>query len=88
MNVLQTNTFRRTAKKLHSGQKKALDIQIRAILDQPEIGKLKTGDLCHVRVHKYKHADKQYLLAYTASENDITLLAIGSHENFYRDLKK
>ena len=43
-----------------------------------------------VRVHKFKVGDKQYLLAYTHEKKSgsITLLALGSHENFYRDLSR
>jgi len=42
-----------------------------------------------VRVYKYKAKTLQYLLAYTYDTNSetITLLAVGPHENFYRDLK-
>jgi len=42
-----------------------------------------------VRVHKFSHLGQLYLVAYTVDEenNDIYLLAIGGHENFYGDLK-
>ena len=38
--------------------------------------------------YKYEVADKQYLLAYRYEKipDCMTLLALGSHENFYRDL--
>ena len=46
------------------------------------------GALAGVRVHKFKVGDKQHLLAYTHEKksDSITLLALSSHENFYRDL--
>lgn len=87
MNILQTNAFKRKVKKFHAAQKKVLDTEVKKIIAQPEIGQLKTGDLSHVRVHKFKQSEKLYLLAYQVFDNEITLLAIGSHENFYRDLK-
>jgi hypothetical protein len=62
---------------------------IRYITDNPEVGELKTGDLAGVRVHKFRMHDQQILLAYEYnSKTVILLMAIGVHENFYRDLKK
>ena len=51
---------------------------------------MKTGDLAGVQVYKYKRKTQQYLLAYRVNPTGkiLTLLALGSHENFYRDLKK
>ena len=51
---------------------------------------MKKGALAGVRVHKFKVADKQYLLAYRYDKksNSIILLAMGSYENFYRGLSK
>jgi len=41
-------------------------------------------------VHKYKSNNIQYLLAYKIDHDELilTLLALGTHENFYRDLKR
>ncbi len=88
MNVLQTNSFKRAVKKLKSNEKKALDEAVKQILGNPEIGEQKSGDLRHVWVYKYKLKILIYLLTYTYNEEEITLLAVGFHENFYRDLKK
>ncbi len=88
MKILQTNSFKRTTKKLHPLRKKQLDKAVKKILEQPDIGKRKTGDLINVRVYKYKHKEQQNLLAYSVEEHSLTLLALGSHENFYRDLKR
>ena len=56
----------------------------------PMIGDSKAGDLADVRVHKFKMANQLNLLAYSYEDEilTLTLLAIGSHENFYRDLKQ
>lgn len=88
MTVVQTGTFSRTIKKLHRADKTAVDQAIKKIAANTSIGAMKKGALAGVRVHKFKVADKQYLLAYTHEKksHSITLLALGSHENFYRDL--
>jgi len=86
--VLQANTFIRSAKKLHKNQKADLDSAIRAIFKSPESGEAKKGDLDGVYVYKCKITNQVYLIAYQFDEKSITLLSIGSHENFYRDLKR
>jgi mRNA-degrading endonuclease YafQ of YafQ-DinJ toxin-antitoxin module len=90
MIVRQSGIFSRRVKKLHSAEKQALDEAIKEIIKNHAIGELKIGDLAGVQVYKYKDKTRQNLLAYRFSEKDgvITLLALGSHENFYRDLKK
>ncbi len=77
-------------KKLHENQKAELDKAIKTIIDDPKIGELKTGDLAGISVHKFKMINQLTLLAYHFEDQTITLtlLAFGSHENFYRDLKK
>ena len=89
MKVLQTGVFRRRMKKLHVSEKKRLDTAVRKIIKDPSVGKPKTGDLAHVQVYKFKHKTQQYLLAYRFYPDGqiLTLLALGTHENFYRDLK-
>ena len=54
------------------------------------IGVIKKGDLSDVRVHKFKILGQEYLLAYSVDKQKqkIILLALGTHENFYRDLKR
>ena len=60
-----------------------------AIAAKPELGDAKVGDLEGIFVYKFKLVDKQWLLAYRlVSSKKITLLLIGPHENFYRELKK
>jgi len=90
MKIIQSGVFSRTIKKLKKNEKKALDKAVQKIVEKPDIGQLKKGDLVGVRVHKYKHANKQYLLGYRYNSDELllTLLALGSHENFYRDLKR
>ena len=87
MKVLQSRSFERKVKKFTKQQKKKLDQEIRKIIDNPSIGSEKKGDLHGVFVHKFKIQTLQYLLAYRFLGNDLELIMIGPHENYYRDLK-
>jgi len=90
MQVLQTPRFSRQLKKLKPNQKEALDKAVQDVIDNPFIGVRKRGDLDYLRVHKFLMLKHQALLAYSYEEERITikLLGIGSHENFYRDMKR
>ncbi|MGL9717156.1 MAG: type II toxin-antitoxin system RelE/ParE family toxin [Wolbachia sp.] len=90
MKILLTNTFKRSMKKLHNNQLPKLEEAIKQIQDNPYIGELKLGDLAGVYVYKFSIFNQLTLLAYLYNEqnNELTLLALAPHENFYRDLKK
>ena len=68
-------------------EKKILDQEIKKIVANPLIGNQKRGDLKEVFVHKFKAETKQYLLAYRLVSDNLELIMIGPHENYYRDLK-
>lgn len=89
MEIVQAPTFAKQIKKLHKNQKKDLDSAILLIIDNPKIGDVKKGDLAGVQVYKFSMVNQQTLLAYEYQDADeiLLLLALGSHENFYRDLK-
>lgn len=89
MEVIQTRQFKQNVKKLTSQQKKDLDTAIKTIMDNPFIGQQKKGDLDFLWVYKFRMNNQLTLLAYSYEEQIITLtlLALGSHENFYRDIK-
>ncbi len=90
MKIVQTPSFARAVKKLPANQKKDLDAAVKLVAADPEAGERKAGDLSDVRVYKFKMAKQLALLAYSFEESvlTLTLLALGGHENFYRDLKK
>ncbi|HNN87472.1 MAG TPA: type II toxin-antitoxin system RelE/ParE family toxin [Pseudomonadales bacterium] len=90
MKVFQTNEFAKAIKKLHQQQKIVVDAAVKSIMANPSIGEMKIGDLAGVRVHKFRVQQQEVLLAYEYNESDIVLylLKLGSHENFYRDLKR
>ena len=88
MIVQQTPLFSKQKKKLHNNQIRDLDKAIKKIMKNPAIGQQKKGDLRSVRVYKFKINSQECLLAYQSNKDSIILLTLGSHENFYRDLKK
>ena len=65
-----------------------MDREIRSIADDPSVGEEKKGDLRGVFIHKFSLKTTQYLLAYRKVGEDLELLMIGPHENYYRDLKQ
>lgn len=85
--VLQMPPFKRRYKKLHSNQKVAVDAAIHAIIQEPMLGERKRGDLAGVYVYKFDCLGQQMLLAYEWDPTRRVLLALGVHENFYRNLK-
>jgi mRNA-degrading endonuclease RelE of RelBE toxin-antitoxin system len=88
MEIFQTLTFRQSYKKLHSNVRSVVNEQIQQVMENPNIGEEKKQDLQGVFVHKFKVHDQLYLLAYTFDTTSLTLLNLGVHENFYRDLKR
>ena len=69
-------------------EKEIPDQEVRRIAQNPSIGEEKKGDLTGVFVHKFKTETTQYLLAYRKIGEDLELVMIGPHENYYRDLKQ
>ena len=89
MRLLITASFAKATKKLHAPQKVELDAALKLISKDPIIGEAKVGDLVGVYVYKFRLSEQQFLLAYRiVDQESIKLLTLGSHENFYRDLKR
>lgn len=86
--VQQSAMFNRAYKRLHSNQKADVDDAVADIVRDPTIGEAKKGDLAGVFVHKFKCNGQLTLLAYEYEPGTRLLLLLGSHENFYRDLKR
>jgi mRNA interferase RelE/StbE len=86
--ILTTPTFNRAIKKLHARDKKILEDAIREVWAGPNIGVAKKGDLAGVFVYKFKLNKQEALLSYQFPPTKLVLLSLGSHENFYRDLKR
>lgn len=88
--IEQTQNFKRVVKKLHVQHKQMLDKAIKDLIGNPELGESKVGDLRGIRVHEFEINHQKIKLAYSYFEEEkkIVLIALGQHENFYRDLKK
>ncbi len=88
--VVQTRRFGRQYKKLHDNVAEEVDRAVQTVAANPKIGERKKGVLAELRVHKFHSQGQLYLLGYTVDDaiRLVYLEAIGSHENFYRDLKK
>jgi mRNA interferase RelE/StbE len=83
-----SHAFIKRAKKLTDKDRHILDEAVNDVLDNPELGDMKVGDLSGFRVHKFKMNRQEVLLAYRFYGDTIGFLLFGSHENFYRDLKR
>jgi mRNA-degrading endonuclease RelE of RelBE toxin-antitoxin system len=88
--VEQTKRFARIYKKIHDNIVPDVDEAVFAVADNPDIGEKKKGDLADLWVHKFRSQGQLWLLGYTRDDGIqlIYLEALGSHENFYRDLKR
>lgn len=88
--VFETPTFRKAFKKLADSEKILVEDEIEKIIDDPDIGEQKKGDLSHLWVHKFNMNNQQVLLGYSGKEVELELYLfnIGPHENFYRDARK
>jgi hypothetical protein len=86
--IIQAPLFAKQKKRLYKNQIKDLDNAVRKIAKDPEIGTMKVGDLSGVRVYKFNSMSSLILLAYEIIENSLFLYTFGSHQHFYRELKK
>jgi len=87
MKIFQSSSFARKAKKFNKQQKADLDTALRVIIENPAVGIEKKGDLKGIFVHKFKIQGLLFLLSYRFISEDLELIMLGSHENYYRDLK-
>ena len=87
MKIYQSRSFEKKVKKYNKQEKTKLDNEIRKIIRNPSIGTQKKGDLKGVFIHKFKIKAALYLLSYRMATDGLELIMIGTHENYYRDLK-
>jgi len=78
---------------MHSKDKLVLDQAVKDVAGDPSLGEEKRGDLSSVFVYKFKLNKQETLLAYELKPDkikpdEVVLLAVGPHENFYADLKR
>lgn len=87
--VLQTPSFKKAVKRLHPNQKADLDKTIKELIENPLLDEQKKGDFSFLRVYKFKMVKQPTLLGYSYQDEALVfeLMALGSHENSYRDVK-
>jgi len=85
--VFASNQVLKFKKRASARLQLEIDEQVKAIMENPEVGELKKGDLKGIRVLKLKYNRQLYLLSYEMKESALNLYLIGSHENFYSKLK-
>ena len=88
MKIYQPRSFEKKVKKMSKSEKDVLDQEVKRIAEDLSVGEEKKGELRGVFVHKFKLKATQYLLAYRRVGDDLELVMIGPHENYYRDLKQ
>lgn len=87
--------FAQYIKKAHKPLQLAIEDEVDIVCETPEIGELKVGDLAGARVHKFRFNRQEYLVTYRPPFTDtpiefviIDFYQVGSHENFYDELKQ
>ena len=92
--------FARFVKKAHKSLQLAIEDAVDAVCEDPEIGEAKLGDLARIWVYKFKFNRLEYSMAYrppaaqthrqSVNVDAVTIVfyQIGSHENFYAELKR
>lgn len=88
ISIQQMPGFKRAYKKLPHSHQVIINKAIKDIITNPQIGEEKKGDLNGVFVYKFKIHHQEFLLPYEWNVAQRLLLALGVHENFYRNLKK
>ena len=90
IDIYETNRFSKKLESLPESHQKIVEDEIDVIVENPQVGQQKKGDLSYVRVHKFNIEGQLCLLGYHWIEGklELYLLQLGSHENFYDDMKK
>jgi len=88
MDALYKPPFRKFVKKQNRAFQLVIEDEAEKIRDYPTVGEAKKGDLAGFLVHKFIFQKQEYLIAYQLLQDCITYYIIGTHENFYRELKR
>ena len=90
ISIFATNRFNKSLDNLSEKQQEIVEDEIEKIIEDPELGEQKKGDLRHLWVHKFKIDNQEWLLGYNWNEEILTihLLQLGFHENYYKEAKQ
>ena len=85
MEIVFLRQAHRLIQKADHPLKEKIREEVLKISENPKIGESLTGKLKNLRSHHFGFIRTQYRIAY-AVKHDIIIVAIGTRENFYRDL--
>ncbi|PML55833.1 addiction module toxin RelE [Vibrio breoganii] len=82
IDIYESRRFEKALAKLPDTLLTIVEDEIEKIVEHPEIGEQKKGDLSHMRIHKFQLNNQLALLGYSWVENklEIYLLHLDSHE--------
>jgi hypothetical protein len=80
--------FNKFVKKQTRSFQLVIEDEVEAVIQNPLTGEGKKGDLTGFKIHKFSYQGQKHLLSYVIQTGGIVFFTIGSHENFYRELKK
>lgn len=80
--------FKKFVKKQARSFQLVIEDEVEAIIQNPLAGETKKGDLTGFRIYEFSYQGQNFLLSYVIRTEGIVFFTIGSHENFYRELKK
>ena len=85
MKIIFLRQAHRFIKKADKPLKSRFEEEVLRIAENPKIGPQLSGKLHALRSHHFSFIKTQYRIAYTVKD-DLLIVAIGTRENFYRDL--
>jgi plasmid stabilization system protein ParE len=88
MEIFYKAPFKKFVKKQTRPLQLSIEDEIERIIENPTMGETKTGDLQGFRIHKFAFKKQKLLIAYRVSQVEILFYTVGTHENYYRNLKK
>ncbi|GAX61178.1 hypothetical protein SCALIN_C18_0002 [Candidatus Scalindua japonica] len=86
--IIASNHFLKFKKKSPKKLQLEIDNEVKNIINNPEIGELKKGDLKTIRIYKFRYKAQFYLLSYEVKGKTLYLYLVGTHENYYKQLKR
>ena len=76
IHVIASNQVLKFKKKASPKFQLEIDKQVKSIMENPEIGQLKKGDLKGIRVSKFEYNKQWYLFSYEINGDILNLLAV------------
>ena len=88
MRISYKTPFKKFVKKQTRSFQLVIEDEVETVIKNPLAGEGKKGDLAGFKIHKFSYQGQKFLLSYVIQTGELIFFTIGSHENFYRELKK